>query len=94
MSLTFTAAGEVDPGALPDTVYPETPLGLVITSEIKSTLASDRIIYRARCTVRTLADHIAWESLARTFLSDQRVTFSAFTTDGDVRILVWGVDAP
>jgi hypothetical protein len=93
MALSFTAVAEVDPASLPDTIYPETRMDLTITSEIQGTLASDRITYRARCTVRTVEEHIAWESLARTFLSDQRVTFSAFTTNGDVRILVWGVDA-
>ncbi len=66
---------------------------LTITSEIKSTLASDRITYRARCTVRTVADHIAWQALERAFLSDPRVAWSMFTTDGDVQILAWGVDA-
>ena len=51
MALSFTAVAEVaDPASLPDTIYPETPMQLTITSEVKSTLASDRITYRARCT--------------------------------------------
>jgi hypothetical protein len=91
--MNFTAIAEVDPAALPDTIWPAAPLDLTITAEIKSTLASDRIVYRATCTVRTVRDMMAWRALSRAWTSDPRVTFTAFTTEGDKYILAWGVDA-
>ena len=94
MPLSFTAVAEIDPASLPDTIYPQTPMDLTITSEIKSTLASDRIIYRARCTVRTLADRIAWQALEperSLLISGSRGRRSR--PMGTYRYSPWGVDA-